>query len=116
LELPKFGYCEVSPHGDARPTDLQKAFQSVECCFDIHSVNCAVEPEPSERMTGTIFLSGMASPGLSALIAASFQFVMPPVKILVTVSPLRRRLETCFPPILRLYMKAVPPATMGMYA
>ncbi len=73
-------------------------------------------PEPSERITGTIFLFGIARAGLSAWMAASFQLVMPPVKILVMVSPLSRRFVTRLPLILRLYMKLVPPATIGMYA
>lgn len=38
------------------------------------------------------------------------------MKILVTTSPESRRLVTFRPPIRRLYMKAVPPATIGMYA
>ena len=84
------------------------------CCFDIHSVNCADEPEPSDRTTGTIPLSGIASPGLSAWIAGSFQFVMPPVKIFAIVSPDSRRLVTRLPPMFRWYMNAVPPATIGM--
>ena len=77
-------------------------------------MNCAVEPEPSERTTGTMPLSGMASPGLSVAMAGSFHFVMAPVKILVMTSPLSRRLVTLFPPIFRLYMNEVPPATIGM--
>ncbi len=79
-------------------------------------MNCAVEPEPSDRVTGTIFLSGIASPGLSFWICGSFQLVITPVKILVTVSPPRRRFVTRLPPITRLYMNEVPPATIGMYA
>jgi len=56
----------------------------------------------------------MASPGLSVAMAGSFHFVMAPVKILVMTSPLSRRFVTRLPPIFRLYMKDVPPATMGM--
>lgn len=41
---------------------------------------------------------------------------MTPVKILVTVSPPSRRFVTRLPPIVRLYMNEVPPATIGMYA
>ena len=108
------GYWEVRPHPAARLTATQNELQSAGYCFDIQRVNWAVEPEPSDRTTGTIALSGIASPGLSAAICGSFQLVMTPVKIFVTVSPPSRRLVTFFPPILRLYMKEVPPATMGM--
>jgi hypothetical protein len=77
-------------------------------------LNCAVVPEPSLRTTGTILRAGRTSPGFSLLICGSAQLVMTPVKILVTVSPDRRRELTRFPPIVRLYISAVPPATMGM--
>jgi hypothetical protein len=46
--------------------------------------------------------------------AGSFHLVMAPVKILVIVWPSRRRSVTCLPPIFRLYMNDVPPATIGM--
>lgn len=55
----------MRPQGTGRPTLAQKAFQSEEYCLDIQSVNCAVDPEPSDRVTGTIALFGIASPGLS---------------------------------------------------
>jgi hypothetical protein len=51
---------------------------------------------------------------LSAAIAGSSQRVMTPVNSLATFSPDSRRFVTRLPPILRLYMKAVPPATIGM--
>jgi len=38
------------------------------------------------------------------------------VKILVTTSPDSLRLVTAFPPMVRWYINAVPPATIGMYA
>ena len=79
-------------------------------------MNWAELPEPSERATTTIDLSGIARPGLSAAIAASFQLVIFPVNILVITSPLSRRFVTLFPAIFRLYIKEVPPATIGMYA
>jgi len=56
----------------------------------------------------------MARPGLSFWICGSFQLVITPVKILLIVSPLNRRLVTRLPPIFRLYMNDVPPATIGM--
>ena len=104
----------MRPHGVARFTSVQKLFQRVGNCFDIQRVNWAVDPEPSERTTGTIALFGMASPGLSAAIWGSFQLVIFPVKIFVIVSPPSRRLLTLLPPIFRLYMNDVPPATIGM--
>ena len=73
-------------------------------------------PAPSDRTTGTIDSSGSLSPGLSAARAGSSQLVMTPVKILAMFSPDRRRLVTCWPLILRLYMNTVPPAVIGMYA
>ena len=82
----------------------------------IHLVNCALEPEPSERTTGTIVRAGMTRPGLSACRTGSFHMVIAPVKIFTTFSPERRRFVTRLPLICRLYMKAVPPATTGMYA
>ena len=60
--------------------------------------------------------SGSLRPGLSAASAGSSQLVMAPVKILVMFSPDSRRLVTCWPLILRLYMNTVPPAVIGMYA
>ncbi len=75
-----------------------------------------MEPEPSERTTGTIVLAGSESPGLSAAIAGSFQLVMAPVKIFVTLSPDSRRFVTRWPAMVRLYMNTVPPAVTGMYA
>ena len=79
-------------------------------------MNWAVEPEPSERTTGTMVRAGSVRPGLSAASAGSFHEVMAPVKILATFSPDSRRLVTRWPLILRLYMNAVPPAVIGMYA
>ena len=49
------------------------------------------------------------------MIAGSFQLVIWPVKILASVSPVSRRLVTLRLPIFRLYMNAVPPATIGTY-
>ena len=80
----------------------------------IHLVNWALEPEPSERTTGTIARPGNVMPWLSATSAGSFHVLMAPVKILATFSPERRRFVTRLPLIFRLYMKAVPPATIGM--
>lgn len=74
-----------------------------------------VGPEPSERTTGTIARVGSVSPGLSAWIAGSAQLVICWVKIRVIVSPDSRRFLTRWLPILRLYINAVPPATIGTY-
>ncbi|CAB4772163.1 unannotated protein [freshwater metagenome] len=71
-------------------------------------------PEPSERTTGTIRRDGMDKPGLSALIAGSFQDLITPVKILATVNPDNRKFVTRLPEIVRLYIKDVPPATIGI--
>src|SRR6478735_2991099 len=99
-----------------RPALAVYAFQSPACCLLIQVENCAVVPEPSERTTGTTLRAGSVMPGLSFLIAGSFQVLMTPVKILVTFSPDRRRFVICLLPTLRLYMNDVPPATIGMYA
>ena len=79
-------------------------------------MNCAVDPDPSDRTTGKTCRAGITSPGLSAWIAGSFHCVITPVKIFATFSPESRRLVTGLPPIFRLYANAVPPATTGMYA
>ena len=77
-------------------------------------MNWADVPEPSDRTTGTIGVPGRASFGLSAAIAGSFHFVITPVKIFATLSPDSRRFVTRLPPMTRLYMNEVPPATIGM--
>ena len=110
------GKNEVSPHGALRPALTQYEFHKLEYCLLMNAVSCAVVPDPSERTTGTMRRAGSVRPGLSALIAGSPQFVITPVKILVSVWPERRRLVTWCVPILRLYMIDVPPATIGMYA
>src|SRR3954452_12332851 len=50
-----------------------------------HSVKFLLVPESSERWTGTMRSAGRLVPGLSALIAGSFQSVMLPAKILAAV-------------------------------
>ena len=92
----------------------QKACQIAGCSASIHCVNWADVPDPSERTTGTTRVAGMTRPGLSAWMAGSFHCVMTPVKIFATFSPLSRNDSTRCPPIRRLYMNEVPPATMGM--
>ena len=59
-------------------------------------------------------MAGRVRPGLSLAIAGSFQRVILPVNRAATFAPDSRRLVTRLPPILRLYMKDVPPATIGM--
>ena len=56
-----------------------------------------VVPELSERWTIAILRLGSATPLLSFLIAASFQLVMSPLKILASVGPFmcRRFLTPC---------------------
>ena len=94
--------------------DVIPVFHRLEYCFDIQRVNWALVPEPSERTMGVMALSGIARAGLSAVMALSFQRVIWPRKIFVITSPESRRFVTRLPPILRLYMNEVPPATIGM--
>ena len=54
----------------------------------------AVVPDSSERWTGVIFVLGRFTPGLSALMAGSFQVVISPLKIFAVVSGLSCRLST----------------------
>ena len=42
----------------------------------MYAVNCAVVPEPSERMTGLMRVAGMTRWGLSAAINGSFHMVI----------------------------------------
>ncbi len=104
----------MAPHAGARPERSQYACHKPPWRSIIHSVNCAVEPEPSERTTGTIGRAGSVRPGLSAANRSSFHCVISPVKIRATFSPDSRRLVTCWPLIFRLYMNEVPPAVTGM--
>ncbi|CAB4957641.1 unannotated protein [freshwater metagenome] len=106
----------MKPHAGARPEVLQYSVHNAGYWVIIHFVNWALEPEPSERTTGTTARAGITIPGLSAWIAASFHILILPVKIFTTFSPERRRLVTRLPLIFRLYMNDVPPATTGMYA
>jgi hypothetical protein len=76
-------------------------------------VNCADVPEPSERTTGVIGRFGNWRPS-SRLTAASFQFVIFPVKIFAIVAPDYLMLVMRWPLTSRWYMYDVPPATIGM--
>src|SRR5262245_32546440 len=107
------GYAEVCVHG-SRCTLAQYADQYCPWVAIIHWVNWAVEPYPSDWTTGTILIAGRRRLGLSAAIAGSFHFVNTPVNILAMFCPDRRRLVTRLVPILRLYIKVVPPAVSGM--
>src|ERR1700752_1528601 len=51
------------------------------------SVKMAVVPDPSERWAEAMGVLGSVIPGFRALMAGSFQTVMPPEKILPRVSP-----------------------------
>jgi hypothetical protein len=82
----------------------------------MNAVNCALVPEPSERITGTILMGGSTRPPLSAVIAGSFHNVMTPVKIFANVGGDSRRFVTRLPFTSRWYMNDVPPATIGRYA
>src|SRR5919197_4098673 len=57
-------------------------------------VKLLVVPEPSERCATVIALSGRLTPGLSAVMAGSFHFLMSVWKILPTVSGLSWSLST----------------------
>ena len=73
-------------------------------------------PDPSERTTGVMAREGRALPPLSAAIFGSDQFLILPVKIWAIVSGDNCRLVMRFPVASsRLYMSAVPPATIGKY-
>src|SRR5262245_48129589 len=109
------GYADVWVHGE-RPTFAQKAFQAPAWVATSHWVNCAVDPEPSERTTGTMVRPGSCSPGLSAVMDGSSHLVMVPVNMPAITGPDSRRFVTRALPIFRLYMKTVPPAVTGMYA
>ena len=94
--LPCRGKIEVRP---ALPP--LKGRHSDGYCLSIHSVNCAVAPEPSERTTGLIVSDGSAWPPFSLVISGSAQLVILLVKILVIVSPDSRRLVTRWPATVR---------------
>ena len=111
------GHNDTGGHGLAvTPTRAQNAFQMSAVWLAMNAVNCAVVPEPSERTMGRIGRFGSCSCLLSATMLGSFQFLMPPVKILAIVVGVSRRLVTCCPLMSRWYMNDVPPATSGMYA
>jgi hypothetical protein len=57
-------------------------------------VKLAVVPDSSERFTGVIFVLGRLTPGLSALIAGSFQVVISCLKIFAIVNGSSCRLLT----------------------
>ena len=91
---------------------------TVEPVPSVHAVGAAaarnpvkfcVVPELSERCTTVIAVDGSFAPGLSALIAASFQVLMSPWKIFASVSA-----ESCsfFAPD-TLYETVIGPATVG---
>src|SRR5712691_9773942 len=104
---------DVCVHG-FRPTAEQNARHFAGCVANIHWVNCAVAPDPSERTTTEICSAGRDSCGLSALIRASFQSLIWPVKMSVMTDPDNRRFVTWVWPMCKLYMNVVPPATSGM--
>src|SRR5262249_16635044 len=110
------GYSEVAGHGFRPiPTRRQKAFHSVGVWLAKNAVSWAVVPEPSDRMTGVIFIAGRATPGLSATIAGSFHCVIAAVKIFAIVGGANRRPVKRLPLMSRWYISEVPPATIGRY-
>src|SRR6478735_4422586 len=111
------GQSDTDPQGlTFTPTLAQNEFQMSGVCEAMNAVNCAVVPDPSERTIGRMGRFGRCNDGLSAAIAGSFQFLIPPVKIFAMVVGDTRRLVTSLPLISRWYMNDVPPATSGMYA
>src|SRR6478672_4560779 len=111
------GYSDVLGQGfRLMPTFWQKAVHTAGDFAAMYAVNCAVVPEPSERITGRTARCGSGRPGLVTVTAGSSQNLMTPVKILATASPLRFSDVTRFPLMSRWYMNEVPPATIGMYA
>src|SRR5438270_6310417 len=75
-----------------------------------YEVNTDVVPEPSERWTTWIVVLGSEVPLLSALMAASFHFLIFPAKMPASVSPDSFRSLTPD----RLYSTAMPPAINGI--
>ena len=57
------------------------SFQALAAAFFRYSEKFCVVPEESERTAGVIAVHGRLTPGLSALIAGSFQVVMLPWKM-----------------------------------
>src|SRR5438067_11124017 len=70
------------------------SFHVVGAALVRYLVNALVVPEPSARWATTIAVDGSVTPGLSALIAGSFQVLMSRWKILAIVSGLSCSLLT----------------------
>src|SRR4051794_15991090 len=94
--------------GQATVSPLPRV-QSVPPTATRYLVKLLVVPEPSERCTTTIGVAGRVLPALSATIAASFQVVILPPKILARVTGLS--LRSTIPA--RLYDTVIGAATVG---
>src|ERR1700746_584899 len=77
-----------------------------------NSVKFCVVPEESERTARLIGVLGRLTPGLSALIAGSFQLLILPWKMLAMVGASSFRLETPD----RLYDIVIGPRKTGKYS
>src|SRR3954462_1508825 len=99
------GYSDVLGQGfRLMPTLAQNAVHVAEVLAAMYAVNCAVVPDPSDRITGRTARWGRASDGFVAFNAGSSQNLITPVKILATASPLRFSEVTRFPLMSRWYM------------
>ena len=82
--------------------------------LSIHVVNCAVVPDPSDRTTGMILVSGSLNPLLSAVISGSSQLVILPVKIFDDRLPRQPKAAVQLTADLEVVHERRPPATTGM--
>src|SRR4051794_35922651 len=100
--------CVSAGHATVSP---EPSFHVVGAALVRYLVNALVVPEPSARWATTMAVDGRVVPGLSALIAGSFQVLMSRWKILAMVSALSDSLVT--PP--RLYDSVIGAAAVGKY-
>ena len=70
------------------------SFQALGAAFCRYSEKFCVVPEESERTAVVIAVDGRLTPGLTALIAGSFQVLMLPWKILAMIVGVSFRLLT----------------------
>ena len=70
-------------------------------------------PEPSERCTTTMSVSGSLTPGFTDAMRASFHFVIRPRKMSASTSGVNRRVAVTSG---RLYVGTTPPSTVGMWS
>ena len=103
-------------HGAGHPLAEANGPQMPPAWLARYRENCADVPDPSERMTGMMFVSLIATPGLSAWMAESCHEEIAPVNIFAAVVASSRSEVIRLPSgACRLYMSDVPPATSGTY-